>query len=117
MNEILECTFPEYLEDPTCQDLTKVFLDPLFELLRHKGTNKNAAAAACYCLRFMVQNLTNKHSHLVTPAFSKQFTNIALRHKITHANFVETLIDLMRFHGDGRYQNKGIEGIVDEKLK
>ena len=117
MNEILECTFPEYLEDPSCQDLTKVFLEPLFQILRDRGTLKNANAAACFCLRHIVQNLTNRHSHLVTPAFSKQFTNIALRHKVTHANFVETLIDLMRFHGDGRYENRGIEGIVDEKLK
>ena len=117
MNEILECTFPEYLEDPSCQDLSKVFLDPLFQILRDRGTSKNANAAACFCLRHMVQNLTNRHSHLVTPAFSRQFTNVAIRHKVTHTHFVETLIDLMRFHGDGRYENRSIEGIVDEKLK
>ena len=57
MVEILEHTFPEMLEPnpmlaPTAhEDLSKVFLEPLFEILRTPGSSKNVNTAACYCLR------------------------------------------------------------------
>ena len=66
MTEILESTFPEMLEPDASEDFNKVFMEPLFSILREKGTNKNANAAACYCLRNIVEHLRTKQPHLVT---------------------------------------------------
>ena len=47
-------------------DVNKVFLDPLFEILKTPGTSKNANAAACFCLRSILEFLRNNAQHLVT---------------------------------------------------
>ena len=63
MTEILEFTFPELLEPDAYADFVQVFLEPLFQILRHEkgaSTSKNANAAACYCLRRIVEYLRTK---------------------------------------------------------
>ena len=82
--------------------------------MRHEkgaSTSKHANAAACYCLRRIVEYLRTRQPHLVTHQFAQKFTNTAIRHKVYYAKFVETLRDFMDFF------DRGIAGIVGEKAK
>ena len=119
MVEILEHTFPELLESNPMiaaansggSDVAKVFLDPLFDILKTPGTSKNANAAACYCLRSLMEYLRNNAQHLVTQTLAQRFSAIAIKYKVFQENFVEILRDLMRFF------DKGITGIVTTKTQ
>ena len=111
MTEILESTFPELTEPDASEEFNKVFMEPLFAILKEKGTNKNANAAACFCLRSFVEYLRAKQPNMVTQKFAFKFTDLAIRHKIISSNFVELLRDLMRFF------DRGISGIVTVKTK
>ena len=71
MTEILESTFPEMLEqnpmiEPTAhEDFIKVFLEPLWQILREKGKNKNMKLASCFCLRNIIEHLKEEHPHML----------------------------------------------------
>lgn len=101
MKEILIDVFPEFLDPSMSEELDAMFFKPLFALLRGTGQNKNAVASASYCLRYLVQFLTEHHPELVTRQFAAKFTNLAIKRNIIQTHFVDTLRDLMRHFGDG----------------
>jgi hypothetical protein len=95
--EIIENTFPEYLDPLNADKLQLVFFAPLLRFIQEGGNSKNVVASSGFCIKAILLHLMKNYPRLVTPEVAMKLTDIAIKNKISQANYVKVVESLLGF--------------------
>ena len=99
--EILENTFPEYLDPLKADKLQLVFFAPLLRYIQEGGNSKNVVASSAFVIKEILLHLMKNHPELVTQEMAMKLADIAIKSKVNQANYVKAIEILLDFFNQG----------------